>query len=512
MRHAETLLGNVESRLVKISGEEANVSSPLSRPAFVGRGAEMVGLARALDNPPCLALVEGEAGIGKSRLLDRCLRSAPRGGKHVLVGTCPPYRNSYTLGPVVDAIREHTDSVKRLRLSPLAGALRSLLPEWVADLPPVPEPAEDPTAARHRVFRALAELLAAIEAEVVVLDDAHWADEATLEFLIFLASRRPPPVSLVLSYRPEDVPVDSLLPRVSTRLSPGASHVRLSVSPLDEEETAALVSSMLDGEHVSDKFATFLHDGTDGVPLALEESVRLMHDRVDIARRDDQWVRRQLVEIAVPRTVRDAVLERAHRLPMEAQQILAATAVLDACDEATLSAVAELGEADCTNGLIAALGCGLLVHDGRVGYRFRHVLAARAVYESLPAPQRGALHGRAGEHLERSSPQPVAALARHFREAGDMVRWAQYAERAADRAMEAADETAAAGFLHELLAHAALPPATVARLAMKLPFGSFAGEQSRDLIGVLRSALESQSLAADASGRQLQPPRSVQRG
>jgi hypothetical protein len=78
--------------------------------------------------------------------------------------------------------------VASLRPIALAGALRPLFPEWAVGLPPALEPAEDATAARHRVFCALAEILARLEVSVLVVEDAHWADEATLEFLLFVAS------------------------------------------------------------------------------------------------------------------------------------------------------------------------------------------------------------------------------------------------------------------------------------------------------------------------------------
>src|SRR2546427_702888 len=78
-----------------------------------------------------------------------------------------------------------------------------------------PERAEDATAARHRLFRALAELIGCLEAVLVIVEDAHWADEATLEFLLYLSSHEDRSPGLVVTYRPEDVPAGSLLPRLS---------------------------------------------------------------------------------------------------------------------------------------------------------------------------------------------------------------------------------------------------------------------------------------------------------
>ncbi len=161
---------------------------------------------------------------------------------------------------------------------------------------------------------------------LLVLEDAHWADEATLEFLLFLSSRPAgvaAPVSLVITSRPEDVPPGSLLPRLA-RLATGSSGLRISLGVLDVTATAGLVSSMLAGGQMSAEFAGFMHTHTGGVPLAVEESVRLMATRADLRRRGGRLVRRELAELSVPPPVRDAVLERAGRLAPDARAVLEA--------------------------------------------------------------------------------------------------------------------------------------------------------------------------------------------
>ncbi|HZC73916.1 MAG TPA: AAA family ATPase, partial [Jatrophihabitans sp.] len=313
---------------------------PIRSPSFVGRQAELAALAEALHGPRAVVLIEGESGIGKSRLLREFLAGATACGLGALLAVCPPFREPFTLGPVVDALRQATDSVQGLTLSPLAGALRPLFPEWAAQLPPALEPAEDATAARHRLFRAIVELLDCLRVRTLIVEDVHWADEATLEFLLFLATSNSQERSLVVTYRLEDVPDGSLLLRLSSRLPIGTAQLRLALAPLDVTDTEALVASMFPGSQVSREFAEFVHEHTDGVPLAVEESLRLMHERADLTRRDGAWVRRRLHEIAVPPTVRDAVLERAGRLGPDAQAVLHAAAVLsDPTDETTLLAI-----------------------------------------------------------------------------------------------------------------------------------------------------------------------------
>src|SRR5690606_7511400 len=120
----------------------------------------------------------------------------------------------------------------------------------------------------------------------------------------------------------------------------GGRLVRVTLGGLDVVGTASVVSSMLGGQPVSEAFARFLHKGTGGVPLAVEESVRLMVDRADLVRQDGEWMRRELGELHVPPTVRDSVLERLDRLGPAAARAVRAAAVLVEAADGTIGRVA----------------------------------------------------------------------------------------------------------------------------------------------------------------------------
>ncbi len=476
-------------------------------PGFVGRDRELAAVTDALAAGPAVVLVEGEAGIGKSRLVREYLAAPAAREGRVLTAGCPPYAQPFTLGPVVDAARQATDSIRGLHLSALAGALRPLFPEWAADLPPAPAALTDASAARHRLFRALAELLAGLDVWLLVVEDVHWADEATLEFLLFLVSRPPQRVSLLVSYRPEDVPEGSLLRRLTSRPPGGVPGVRVMLAPLDVAGTASLVSSMLDGQHVSGRFAAFLHERTDGVPLAVEESVRLLCDSGQLVRHAIQWERRGLAELAVPPTVRDAVLDRAQRLGSSARAVLRAAAVLaEPASEPVVIAVTGLAARLGRAGVATALGCGLLGEDAADLVGFRHVLASMAVCEAIPVAERRRLHLRAARVLEGLAPVPVARLARHFREAGHTGEWCRYAEQTADLALATGDDNTAASVLYDVVVHGDVPAAVVVGLARKIPLYALPGFNCLgDLAGCLRRVLDDDSLTTvqQAEGRSL---------
>ncbi len=418
--------------------------------------------------------MEAEPGAGKTRLVREFLTS-PEGRRHrLLTAVCPPFREALTLGPIVDAIRQARDGVAGLSLSALAGALRPLLPEWAEELPPLPAPLDDPKAARHRLFRALAELIGALGVTGLVVEDVHWADPVTMEFLLFLTTYPPSSPgassrSLVVTYRPGDVPAGSLLLRLSSRLPAGVTRLRIPLSPLDVTQTAQMVSSMLHGEPVSEGFARFLHERTGGVPLAVEESVRLLYDRADLLRRNGEWVRRRLADLQVSPTLRDSVLERVQRLSPEAQHVLRAAAVFaEPTEGGVVLGVAGLSGETAHAALAEVVGSGLLHEDDQLQLAFRHAFMGQVVYEAIPGAQRRRLHRLAGEVLATRQPPPVVQLTRHFREAGEVARWCQYAELAAERAISGGDYTTAAVLLTDLLAENGLEIAVRCRVAHRL--------------------------------------------
>ncbi|WP_430789483.1 ATP-binding protein [Actinoplanes sp. G11-F43] len=487
--------------MIDPSPEDDGTAPAVAIPGFTGRDRELAALRGALARPPAIVLVEGEAGIGKSRLLREWPATAD--GHTALVSVCPPLRESLTLGPIVDAFLGIEGPLPHQRLTELAGALRPLFPEWSSVLPPALPPLDDAKAARHRLFRALDEVLRALRVDVLVLEDAHWADEVTLEFLLFVLSRqRTGGPNLVISYRPEEVDDGSLLLRLTSRLPAGVTQLRIALAPMPPGDTAALVSSMLDGNPISPEFTAFMHGRTGGVPLAVEESVRLMCDRADLVFRDGQWVRLKLRELQVPPTVRDSTRERVSRLSPTAQQVLRAAATLaERSSVATIAMTANLSPAVCRGAIAEAADAGVLDGDDHGRWRFRHVLAATAVYEAIPLTDRRHFHLLAGRALEHLDPPPVARLAHHFREARETRSWARYAERGAELAIASGDHTKAVGMLVDLLSWAVLPPVDRARVARVAGVAALGRREQVDdvyhrVIRTLRSVLHTPGLSA----------------
>lgn len=475
-------------------------------PAFVGREGELAAITSALEHTPSFVLIEGEAGIGKSRLLREVFDLDVMRGRHVLVAACPPVREPFPLGPIVDALRGAYRTVEGVRLSPLAGALRPLFPEWAAALPPTPEPLDGAQSTRHRLLSALVELMEKLGVEVLVVEDAHWADAAALELLLMVRARMSSGISVVLTYRPEDVPSDSLLRQLTSRRMSGVTELRVELTSLTVDETRALVASMLAADQISAEFVTFLHGATEGLPLALEECVRLMRDRRDIVQQDGRWARISMDELRVPATVRDSVLERVARLGTEARLVLEAAAVVAApAQEGTLAEVTGLDAHEVRLGVAGAIVSTLLVEAAPGWMAFRHALAAKAVYEAIPSSERRHMHLLTGRALERLHPVPVSQLVRHFRIARDIEVWSRYGETAAALALKSGDDRTAVSILLELLTDATHPVDRHGSLARKLGEAaaggrSLLGKTADRVIDVLRTALTRSELQSSLRG------------
>jgi DNA-binding CsgD family transcriptional regulator len=460
---------------------------------LVGRDDELATLAAVVADPPVVVTVEGEAGVGKTRLVGE-LRDRPElAGRRFLIGSCQPIRESFPLGPVIEAVRGVGDAVANTQLSPVAGALRALLPELADALPPALEPLEDRAAQRHRVFRGLVELLGALGPVVLVVDDLHWADEQTIDFIGYLVAAVAPELSLVVAYRGEEVTAAARA--LAARLPDGMSRARVELASLDEGNTRALAASILGVEDVSGEFARFLWERTAGLPYAVEELLAAARAQGLLVRRaDGEWRRRALAQLEVPRSIRDATVERAAGLSARARRVVEASAVL-AIPAGRRELLAVAGDADVPGDpvrwLEEALASGLVVEQGG-RYGFRHPLAGQAVYEHLSAARREDLHARAAIALRGLDPVPLGQVAHHLKHAGrqgEWAEWAQAAEQAADHAAELANDEEVVRLLEDVLRNAGGDAEQRSRIAVKLARAAVQTTHARDVVGLLTEVL-----------------------
>lgn len=468
---------------------------------FVGRDKELNLLLQATTHPPSIAIVEGEAGVGKTTLVRELLARLEGGLFHTFIGRCHDVREPFPFGPLIEALRGAGETLRGAALSPVTGVLRPLLPELSGRLPPRPEPLDERAAERHRMLRGLRELLDVMGPTVLVLEDMHWMDESTIDFAEFLVGDFPTGLVLVVTYRAEDVARPRRMLEVLSRPSNPVDCSRLLLRRLSADDVRAQIGASLEVEEVSETFARFVYERTDGLPFAVQEILGLLQDRRDLIRREGRWVRRQFDRIEVPSSIRDFILARVERLPTVGRRTLWAAAVLGIpSPEELIRQVAGLSAEHSSRGLTACVERVLLLEQEQGHYAPSHELATQAIYEGIPGPERRQLHLRAARALKRSDNASPAQLAYHYRGAGRTRAWVKQAEAAAKVALGVGNEEAAAAYLCEALSAPDLPRTVRSRLSMALARACLDGLPPDEAVDVLREILAEDSLTLGRRG------------
>lgn len=482
-------------------GGDGGSVTPTNRvvsPTLLGRSTELRGLETCLATAPAVAVIEGEAGVGKSRLLAELRASPALAGRHVLIGHCRPIRDPFPLGPVVEAMRDIGPELAGRSLSPVAGAVRSLIPELKSVLPASPAPLDDRGAERHQLFRGLVDILGTLGPTVLILEDLHWTDEQTVDFLRYLLTSPPSDLALVLTYR--DAEARPELRGLTANLDRGINVSRIVLEPFDAVLTGQLAAAILGTDRVSDEFAAYLAERSSGLPLAVEELLALMRTRGTLVPRDGGgWARRSVDDLGVPSGIRDSVLERVGRLSESARRVVEVAATLQTPVPVPALVAAVPGSPDVMADLAEALRSGLLAEfDGRLGVR--HALAAEAVREGFDLLRRQEMHDLAAEALRQMDPVPLGQLAHHLRHAARYDDWVRVAEHAADQAIEIGNEDEAANLLEDVLSRTDLAAETRGRIAVKLGRAALEAARPVRVIPLLTGVLEETDLPAPLRG------------
>lgn len=431
---------------------ETHVSSPVYSQRLIGRDAEMQQVRSVIEaagqGRGQVVLISGEAGIGKSRLAAELMREAvQQSDASVLIGRCFEQDRALPYAPLIDLLRsQNSAGVADLPgLKPLAW----LLPE-LGDAPLSVEPEQD----KRRLFEALAHYLLQhsgrsnplSRVSLILIEDLHWVDEASLEFLIYLARRISTwPAILLMSYRADEV--GASLERFLAALDRERLATEIALRRLDASETSAMIRAAFDlPRSPQPEFLAAIHRLTDGNPFFVEEVLKSFVASGEVFEMGGQWSRKPISQLRVPRTVQAAVRGRIAQLSTESQKLLSIAAVAgQRWDFAVLQRLT--GHSDST--LIAhikdMIAAQLVVEESADAFAFRHALTRQAIYTSLLARERAALHGAIATATEQLHPHlansatasaPVldASLAYHFYEAGAWDKAMTYARRAAERA------------------------------------------------------------------------------
>jgi len=409
----------------------------ISCPDFIGRVAELEALGAALDRARAgrspTMLVGGEAGIGKSRLVNEFTLRA-KSEALVLSGACAPFGTSPPpFMPMIEAFRVYAHAAgeeERARLSVKVQAIAWLLPE-LERAASHRQRVDDSEAGQSLVFGQLLEALEAVasrELLVIVLEDLHWADRSTLDLLALRSqTARAAGCLTVATYRSDELDPGHPLRPLVAELQCSAQTDRLELGRFGRHELTEQLTGIL-GRPPGHAVLEAILKRSDGNPFLAEELLAAASQAPG----------------GTPTRVRDIVMARVERLSEPAQRMLGVlSAARRSMTHHALAAVADMTEQDLERCRREALARHVLVRTDEGAYAFRHALMREATYDGLLVSERERLHRGLAHALDAipisSAAAPselLADRAHHWYHAGDESR----ALRSAIQAGLAADE------------------------------------------------------------------------
>ncbi len=425
----------------------------LARGRMVGRQSELNQLSelwlRAQQGRSQLVLISGEPGVGKTRLAHELMVYAQLNGAFVMHGGCYEYEATTPYLPFVEALREwvRRQSTDELRehLGAMAPEIAKLAPEVETKLGGVtPNPTLPPNEERLRLFDSVARFLQTVAGEhglLFFIDDLHWADQGTLSLLHYLLRHlRQDRVLILAAYR--ELELDRAHPLAAALVEWNRERLatRLQLARLSLDQSGALLATLFGEKSVSSEFAQAIHRETEGNPFFIEEVVKALIEQGQIYRVNGQWERKEVEELAIPQSIKEAIGRRLNRLSEACTDVLHTAAALGktfAFPE--LAASTPLSEDALLDALDEAELAQLTRVESSDTFVFTHDKIREVLYEELNPIRRRRLHQRIGEVLEklyahelaRGSDAHIQELAHHFTEAGDLARGLQYSFLAA---------------------------------------------------------------------------------
>jgi tetratricopeptide (TPR) repeat protein len=433
-------------------GTEPAAPAPATAPSpdptpFVGRTNEyglLIGLiARLTTGAGQTVLIEGEPGIGKSRLMREAARYAEARGIATLATNCYEIERAIPYQPVIDLVSRALERAPHAALRDLApvslAELAALVPEIAERFPDLPQLSNDfPEARQARLSRAVGQLLEATRGGrpfVLMVDDIQWADEASATVLHYLARHAPErPVLVMYAYRDEELDSDERLARLVESLRRGADARRVPLGRLGLADAERLVAALGDARLGAPGLAERLHRETDGNPFFLMSILQsLSEGEAQAAPLPSEG------SGLLPDALRAAVRTRLAHVPSEIRPILEAAAVLGRrFDFDTLLDVTREPEAGLLDAVEALVKRHLLVEEAEGGvYDFSHDKVREVVYRDIGGVRRRLLHRSVAEALERrgegESRERDARLAEHYERAHDWSKALRYLVLAGER-------------------------------------------------------------------------------
>ena len=438
-REARAKRAAVDRRAAEMPARLGRGSAAMAAP-FVGRTLELTLARDAFDEAIAgrgqIVVVLGEAGVGKSRLVGALHDGAVELGARVIVGRCFEAEQVLPYGPWTEALR-HADLVgDHDLLANLPAVSRAALGRFLPEIMPT-EIAGDPSAADHmQVFDGVARLietLAARQPLLLVIEDAHWADDISLRLLAFLARRvhGVRPVLVAITARADELADAPALQRLLDDLDRDQTPLQIALAPLDRSDTERLVEALHGGRDETGRarLNEAIWAASEGNPFMVVET---LHAFRESATGDAPG------ELPVPERVRGLVARRLERLSAPARQLVATAAVIGRDFSFDLLQRASGIELNVAIDAVEELVRRHVFAEANGGFDFSHDRIREVARQALLAPRRRLLHRQVAETLEArhgdSAEAQAAVLGHHYREAEVWDRALLYLARAGAQA------------------------------------------------------------------------------
>ena len=419
-------------------------SGTLAEPVLVGREHELEELRSYLDSAVKgrgnTVFVSGEAGAGKTRLVTEFLDKAKTRGVTVLTGWCLS-NAAVPYFPFFEAFSHYF--TEAMELDPVTGRLQqfdataySMESEESGKLG---KQVVSPQVWKDQTFAAVASTLSSIASKnpvILFVDDAQWADSASLALIHYLARIVKSEKALVVAtFRSEQLTIDAegrpcSLVETLRLMRREELYKEIKLATLNKEDVSALASNMLGGCEVQPEFAERLAKESQGNPLFVVESLRMLHEREDLVLRQGNWCLAR-GELQIPDKIMDIILQRLSGLTRNQRKILDAASVIGERFDAQLLASIlsiDLSEAvetlDAIGQATSLVGC-----EGEL-YKFDHARSRDAVYSEISPALRKVYHTKAAETLEgkrKESDLLSGDLFYHYSQAGNNEKALKYA-------------------------------------------------------------------------------------
>ncbi len=447
-----------------VSPGKLSVVVPSPRPMdlreiqLIDRVEEMSLLRETIDRTAQgrggVVFLNGEAGIGKTRLAQELGAYARLRGMQVLTGRCPALFRVDGVPPYVlwkEVVRDYLEGRPVEQLHRIIGhhpdEVAKLVPELKQKLGEFPQSLPiSPEHERDRLFEAVSQFVTNISREtplLVILDDLQWTDQSSLLLMHYLArGAYKEPLLLLGAYRDTYIDQQHPLSPILAELNRERLLQSVPLKRLSFDDTAKMIERTLEQEDVSKALCELVYEKTRGNPFFVEEVIKSLKEEEVIYQEGDKWKTKEVSRIEFPKTVKDVIMKRVSRLDDECQRVLTLASFLGRdCAFEALSGATDLEEGDLLEIVDKMHKSGLMtetVVHGEEVCSFADIIVRDVVHEEVSPLRHKRLHQAVGSVLEKVYAEKIdehsGELALHFLESGDKEKALYYFVNAGEKA------------------------------------------------------------------------------